>query len=74
MPELSLTLFKVAATLLVLAALAPVGGFAFKQPDKEVELPDDVAPPRGMTTGVVLALFTAAAACGAGGLLVWLWN
>jgi hypothetical protein len=74
MPELSLTLFKIAATLLVLAALAPVGGFAFKQADKEVATPDDVVPSRGKTMGIVLALLTAAAASGAGGLLVWLWN
>ena len=74
MPELSLTLFKVAATLLVLAVLAPVGRFAFKQADTAVELPDEATPARGKTVGIVLALSTAAAASGAGGLLVWLWN
>lgn len=74
MPELSLTLFKIAATLVFLAVLAPVGRLAFKGAGSEVESPDGSAPSRGKTMGAVLGLLAAAFACGTGGLLVWLWN
>lgn len=74
MPELSMTLFKIAATLVFLAVLAPVGRFAFKGAGSEVESPEGSAPARGKTMGVVLGLLSASFACGAGGLLVWLWS